>query len=292
MVGAACLGYLAPGFLLELGSALCVFLPGVPGEMKAMFDGAVTDLIDDRWSLEPPLTATLRVAALGESVLQERLRGFDAGDPRISLGFRTHMYENHLKLQAPGARSDEALRERFEAARTALRELLGIDCYGEGDTGLPEVVCGLLHQRGETVTTAESCTGGLVAQLLTSASGSSDVFQRGFVTYANEAKREMLGVPAELLVRHGAVSEPVACSMAEGARATARADWAVALTGIAGPTGGTPDKPVGLVYVALAGAAGTRVRKLHLFEDRALNRRLSAQAGLEMLRRDLIRAPR
>ncbi|MDP7114189.1 MAG: CinA family protein, partial [Myxococcota bacterium] len=124
----------------------------------------------------------------------------------------------------------------------------------------------------------------------TAEAGASDVFQRGFVTYANEAKQEMLGVPEALLIEHGAVSEEVAREMADGARRVASADWAVALTGVAGPGGGTADKPVGLVFAAVAGPDGTRVRRLQLFRDRALNRQLAAQAVLEMLRRDLARS--
>jgi len=280
----------APGFAVELGDTLAVFLPGVPSEMKPMFDTSVLALIGERWPVFPPLSATLRVAALGESVLQERVRDFDPGDDRISLGFRTYMIENHLKLLAQGDTRDPELRAHFDSARDDLRGRLGIDCYGEGDDTMAVVVSRLLRERGQTVATAESCTGGLVAQLLTAEAGSSDVFQRGFVTYANEAKQEMLGVPEALLIEHGAVSEPVARAMSEGARREAGADWAVALTGIAGPGGGTEDKPVGLVYASVAGPERTRVRRLQLFRDRELNRNLSAQVVLEMLRRDLIRS--
>lgn len=280
----------APGFAVELGGTLAVFLPGVPSEMKAMFDPAVLGIVGERWPLSPPLSATFRVAALGESVLQERVKDFGTGDPRITLGFRTYMFENHLKLVAHGDTTDPALQARFEEARGTLRGLLGIDCYGEGDASLAAVIGELLRGRGQTMTTAESCTGGMVSQLITAEAGSSDVFRRGFVTYHNDAKRDMLGVPEALLIEHGAVSEPVARSMAEGARRAAAADWGVALTGIAGPGGGTPEKPVGLVFAAVAGPAGARVRRLQLFRERDLNRRLSAQAVLEMLRRDLLRS--
>lgn len=280
----------APGFAVELGGTLAIFLPGVPSEMKAMFEPSVLGIVGERWPLSPPLSATLRVAALGESVLQERVKDFRTGDPRITLGFRTYMFENHLKLVAHGDTTDPALQARFEEARGTLREILGIDCYGEGDASLAAVIGELLRGRGQTMTTAESCTGGMVSQLITAEAGSSDVFRRGFVTYHNDAKRDMLGVPEALLIEHGAVSEPVARAMAEGARRAAGADWGVALTGIAGPGGGTAEKPVGLVFAAVAGPSGTRVRRLQLFRERDLNRRLSAQAVLEMLRRDLLRS--
>jgi len=279
----------APGFSVEIDTCECFFMPGVPSEMKAMFDRSVLPAIRERWSLTRPLTATFRVAAAGESNLQQRLSGIAADHPRLQLGFRTYMHENHVKLlmPAPSGEDDEAV---FERACDQVRESLGPDCYSEDpDESLAAVVGAELARRGQTVTTAESCTGGLLASLLTSVSGSSGYFQRAFVTYANEAKEEMLGVPRDMLAEHGAVSEPVARAMAEGARRSARADWALALTGIAGPTGGTPAKPVGLVYAAVAGPSRTWIRELRLFRERDLNRRLSASIALEMLRREMTR---
>ena len=282
----------APGFQLEFDGCACFFLPGVPAEMKAMFRDHVLPAVRQRWDLEEPLTATFRVAAAGESNLQQRLAEVGELHPEIRLGFRTYMHENHVKLLlAGGAASDPDARELFDRARQRVRELLGTDCYSEDpDETLAATLCQMLRERGQTVTTAESCTGGLLASLLTAVSGSSDVFDRAFVTYANAAKEEMLGVPGEMLQQHGAVSEPVAASMAEGARRGSGADWSMALTGIAGPTGGTPGKPVGLVYCAIAGPERTRVRKLRLFRDRDLNRRLSTTIAMEMLRREVLRS--
>lgn len=159
----------------------------------------------------------------------------------------------------------------------------------QDDESLPEEVNGLLRQRGHTVTVAESCTGGLLGAWITSAPGSSDVFRQGWLTYADEAKEQLLGVPGEMLRAHGAVSEPVARAMAVGARARAAADWALAITGVAGPTGGTEDKPVGTVYLALAGPGGTRVERMQFSRDREGNRRLSVRGALEMLRQELLR---
>ncbi len=280
----------APGFTVERGATLLVFLPGVPGEMRQMLRESVVPLVEARWALSPPLVATFRVAGVGESDLQERLAPLADLDPRIHLGFRTWMIENHVKLLVTGDTADPETRALFDEARRRVSALLGRDCYATDDRTLPEVVNDLLRRRGETVTAAESCTGGLLAGAITGVPGSSDVFARSYVTYADEAKRQVLGVPRGLLREHGAVSGPVAEAMARGARDAAGADWALALTGIAGPTGGTEDKPVGLVYVAAAGPERTRVRRLRFFRDRDLNRNLSVYAALEMLRREIERA--
>lgn len=280
----------APGFSVEIDTCECFFMPGVPGEMKEMLDRSVLPTIRERWTLAQPLTATFRVAAAGESNLQQRLSGIGDLHPDLQLGFRTYMHENHVKLLMPAGAEDEERVAAFERARLRVRDVLGADCYSENpDESLASAVGAALLLRNQWVTTAESCTGGLLASMLTSVSGSSAYFQRAFVTYANEAKEEMLGVPRDMIQEHGAVSEPVAKAMAEGARRAAHADWALALTGIAGPTGGTPAKPVGMVFAAVAGPARTWVRVLRLFRDRDLNRRLSATIALEMLRREMTR---
>lgn len=280
----------APGFRVLHEGAQCIFLPGVPSEMKVMIGEFVVPWILDTWSLSPPLTTTFRVAGVGESDLQERLAELERLDPRIELGFRTYMIENHVKLLVHGSTGDDELEELFQRARQQVRQILDGDCYEEGNRSLAEVVGEQLRDRGQTVTTAESCTGGLLAGMLTAVPGSSDYFERAYVTYANSAKADVLSVPTELLDEHGAVSKPVAAAMAEGARKAAGADWALAITGVAGPTGGTADKPVGLVFVAVAGPERTRVRRLQFFRDRDLNRRLSSHVALEMLRRDLLRS--
>ena len=280
----------APGFTVETDGCLCFFLPGVPREMKVMWEASVRPAIVERWPLVRPLTAVFRVASAGESNLQHRLDALgDLGDG-VELGFRTYMFENHVKLLLPAGVRTEDSAEVFERARARVREALGNDCYSEDeDESLAAAVGRMLTDRGETVTTAESCTGGLLSSLITSVSGSSAYFDRAFVTYANAAKAQLLGVPVADLEEHGAVSEPVVHAMAEGARERAGATWALALTGIAGPTGGTEDKPVGTVFAAVAGPDRTRVRRLRLFRDRDLNRRLSASIALEMLRREMLR---
>ena len=169
-----------------------------------------------------------------------------------------------------------------------IRERLGAIVYGEGDETLEAVVGRLLRERGKTLAVAESCTGGLVAQKLTDVPGSSAYFLGGVVAYGDASKRALLGVPAELLAAHGAVSDEVARAMAEGARARFGADLAVATTGISGPGGGTPEKPVGLVHIALADGTRTHADHFVFALDRQRHRMLTAQVALDWVRRSLL----
>ncbi len=168
-----------------------------------------------------------------------------------------------------------------------MRGIFGDAVFGEGKQELQALVVERLAARGERVALAESCTGGLVAQLVTSVPGASAVLDLGVVTYADAAKERLLAVPAALLAAHGAVSEPVARAMAEGARAVAPADWGIGITGIAGPSGGTPEKPVGTVHLALAGPAGTQAVARLYRGDRERIRRQAAFEALDLLRRAL-----
>ncbi len=167
--------------------------------------------------------------------------------------------------------------------------ILGANVVSADGAGIEEWLVDTLSRRGLTVSTAESCSGGLLASRITDAPGSSAVFRRGFVTYSNEAKTELLGVPAESIARHGAVSREVSTAMAEGAKEKAGSDYALALTGIAGPGGGTPEKPVGLVFISLARpGGGTICREARFPADRTTFKQLATQAALDMLRRDLM----
>ena len=286
----------APGCLLEVprpagGEPALVFcMPGVPRELQRMMDEQVLPRIAARRKVRSfARGALLRTFGIGESPLDERLRDV-ALPPGVELGFRTQFPDNHVRPVARAATPEEA-DARLEAAVAAIRERLGALVYGEGEETLEAVLVRLLTERGHTLALAESCTGGMIAELVTSVPGSSAVLRGGVVAYANEAKTALLGVPEALLDRHGAVSEPVARAMAEGARERFGADFALAVTGIAGPGGGTPDKPVGLVYVALADAAGSECRELQLAFDRERNRRLAAQVALDWLRRRVLGEP-
>jgi nicotinamide-nucleotide amidase len=271
--------------------ALVFCMPGVPRELYRMMDEQVLPRIAARRRITAFARATLlRTFGIGESSLDERLRGLDL-PPGVELGFRTQFPDNHVRpvARAPSEAEAEA---KLARACAAIRERLGPLVYGEGEAEtLEAVVVGLLTARGLTFAAAESCTGGMIAELVTAVPGASACFRGGVVAYSNEAKAALLGVPEALLERHGAVSAPVARALAEGARACFGSDLAVATTGIAGPGGGSPEKPVGLVYVALAEAAGTEVRELRFAFDRERNRRVGAQVALDWVRRRLLGEP-
>lgn len=273
----------APGFELKLNRALAYFMPGVPFEMKAMFESfvepSILPLLGDRH-----FQVLLRTYGLAESEVNDRLAGIEA-EFGVLIGYRATLPEIEVKVLARGA-SVELAKERAEAGARAVRERLGEEAiFGEGKTRFPEAVCLLLQAKSQTLALAESCTGGLVSELLTAHSGSSAVFRGGAVTYSNESKIALLGVPAVLLARFGAVSAEVARAMAEGARSAFNSDFALALTGIAGPTGATADKPVGLVHFAVASASGVSDRRVVFSGNRDQVRRRAAFAGLALVRR-------
>jgi competence/damage-inducible protein CinA-like protein len=278
----------APGAMLEEGDALFFCMPGVPRELRRMLEEQVLPRVAARRGVGGAVRATLlRTFGIGESSLDEMLRTVPL-EPGVDLGFRTAFPENYVRIVARGAAESEA-GAKLERARAALRAKLGPLCYGEGEEETLERVVGrLLAERGRTVAVAESCTGGLIGERFTSVPGSSAWFLGGVIAYSNEAKVALLGVSAEVIAREGAVSEAVARSMAEGARRLLGADLAVAATGISGPDGGTPEKPVGLVYVGLASEAGAQVRELFFPFDRLRHRGATAHTALEWIRRTLL----
>jgi len=282
----------APGCMLEVssGGVLVFCMPGVPRELYKMMDEQVLPRIAARRRVTAYARgALLRTFGIGESNLDEQLRDL-ALPAGVELGFRTQFPDNHVRPVARAATAEEA-DAKLRAALAAIRERLGSLVYGEGEDTLEVVLGRLLAERGRTLATAESCTGGMIAELMTAVPGSSVYLRGGVVAYANAAKTALLGVPEALLAEHGAVSEPVARAMAEGARARFGTDYAVATTGIAGPAGGTREKPVGLVYVALADASGTESRELFFAFGRDRNRRLAAQVAMDWVRRRLLGEP-
>lgn len=272
----------APGFGVQLGDSTVYFLPGVPREMKAMFADQVLPRI--RGSA-PNNThqVRLRTYGLGESAIGELLAGVEEAYPGITLGYRAHFPEVDVKVHARAATQSIA-RDLALRATADVRERLASIVYGEGDDCFPEVVGGTVRRRGWRLALAESCTGGLISHLLTSYPA-SDYLVGGAVTYANSAKCRLLGVAEDTLRGHGAVSAEVAAEMAEGARRLCEVDVALSVTGIAGPTGGTAAKPVGLVYWAVSHPGGTVVRH-HVFPgDREEIRMAAAYSVLDLLRR-------
>ena len=281
----------APGQALELGGRLLVLLPGPPGEMKPMFEEQVLPRLRARAGATRVVRRrVLRIAAMPESEVDEIAAPvysrFD--NPTTTILGAVGQVELHLVARGDGVEDAE---RRIEELAAALRSALPDRIFSEDGRDLPHVVIGLLRERGLSLSAAESCTGGLLCGRLTDVPGASATLERAYVTYANRAKVEELGLDPVLLERHGAVSEEVAAAMAQGARRAAAADVGVAITGIAGPDGGSAEKPVGLVFVALDGAAGTRVRRSVFPGARERVRFQATQVALEMLRRGLLGLP-
>jgi len=271
----------APGFSVTLGRAVAAFLPGVPSEMKAMFAASVVPRLAG-FTRPEAHQIRLRTYGLPESAVNDRLRGIEATHG-VTIGYRARIPEIEVKVFASG----EQAEGRVVAATADVRAALGDAIYAHGDTTFPATLLAELGVRKATLALAESCTGGLVAELLTDVPGSSRVFLGGVVAYSNASKSALLGVDAALLDAHGAVSEPVARAMAEGARARFGSTFAASVTGVAGPDGGTADKPVGLVHFAVASGRGTSAKAVNFGGNRSDVRKRSAFAVLALLRRAL-----
>ena len=272
----------APGFAVFLGTCRAFFVPGVPREMKAMFESAIVPRLRPVAVIDAH-QVRLRTFGLPEATVGERLAGLEEANRGLTIGYRASFPEIEVKVHVRAGGHDEA-RARASSIADEVRQRLGAYVYGEGEDTFPEAVGRAVRARGWRLAVAESCTGGLVGHLLTSVPAASDYFVGGAITYANSAKTRLLGVNEETLRGHGAVSPEVAAAMAEGVRRACEADVALAITGIAGPTGGTPEKPIGLVYWAVAQAGGTIVKSRTLFGDRAMIQRLAAYVGLSLVR--------
>ncbi len=279
----------APGFALKIDRGTFFFMPGVPAEMRKMLNEQVlpriTKMIKDPYFYE---CKTISSFGLGESALEERLDGFSERFPDINLGFRAGFPEVQVKLYQKKRSHDDLLYEQREAVNW-ITERLGDKIISLDGKSLATVVGKLLVDRKMTLAVAESCTGGLIANLLTNIAGSSGFFILSAVTYADIAKQKILGVSTETLEKYGAVHEETAKEMAAGARKLAGTTYAIATTGITGPTGGSPEKPVGTVCIASAGPDGIICKRYHFtFGKRLLNKKMFAAQALDILRRELI----
>ena len=286
----------APGLLIEVSpnpfrergqTSWLVMLPGPPRELHPMFREQVVPQLRQRLPLEGEFVCrTLKTTGLGESFVEEKiatpLQPLVAAGLEIGYCARVGEVDVRFVARGPGAAQTVAEAERL------VRALMPQHIFGEDDDQLEAVIVRRLTERKQTLALAESCTGGFLAHRITNVPGASAVFLAGLVTYSNEAKQRLLGVRAETLAAHGAVSEPVAREMAEGTRERNGADYALAVTGIAGPAGGTPEKPVGTVFIALATAQKTVV--LHPVNrfDRETFKYVTAQQALELLRRNML----
>ena len=278
----------APGQWLEAGRRRVALLPGPPREIRPMFDGLVLPRLA---GLGRGLSArrTLRLTGLGESAMENLLRPVYRTVPEgVTVTTLAGPGDLSIHLIFRGVADPAAAEARLDVLEAAIGRVLGPWIYSRDGAGLETVVGSLLRERGATLACAESCTGGLIGHRLTEVAGSSDYFLESAVVYANRAKVRRLGVPARLIERHGAVSAPVARAMAVGVRRTAGADYGLAVTGVAGPGGGTARKPVGLVHFALAHARGTAVER-HIFAGgRSAVKFQASQKALDMLRKALI----
>jgi nicotinamide-nucleotide amidase len=286
----------APGLWIEHDGKIVVLLPGPPRELQPMFKDAIRDRLAGVAGGIRLFRRLLRATGQSESYIEEKMQPLYArwagAETPISTTILASLGQIELHLTAATAGDGHAA---LDAAVEEVTQALGIDLFTVNGESMSEVVGALCWARGLRVAAAESCTGGLVMARLTEVPGSSDYVDRGVVVYSNQSKIDLLGVPAELIEQHGAVSEPVAQAMAMGAARIAGTDLAVAVTGIAGPGGGTPEKPVGRVVIAAtwtraggAQSAETRVRTYNFVGGREMVRFQASQAALDMLRRWLL----
>ena len=276
----------APAFALRIDRCQFFFLPGVPREYHRIVDEMVIPRLVQGTGNSVLRSRILQCYGVTESRLDDLVSRIREAHPEVRFGFRTKFPENHLSLSALAQDAGTAETNLAHVEREC-REALGAFVYGQDGVTFAQAVGERLASRNETICCAESCTGGLLTQLLTEVPGSSMWTAGAFVTYSYGLKQSALGVPHEMLQRHGAVSEQVGRAMAEGALARSGATWALAITGIAGPDGGTPEKPVGTVWLARAHKTGTVTKLAHYRGDRGQIRMQSAFGALQLLRQGM-----
>jgi nicotinamide-nucleotide amidase len=278
----------APGLYLRaninprIRSPHLFLLPGPPRELQPMFRTFVLPILRSIVPASALIERRLyKIADKGESLVEEAIGDRVLAVPGIELGYCARPGEVDVRIVGKA--------KAIEQADAIIRTTLGSSVFSAADETLEEVIVKLLAQRNQTVAVAESCTGGLLANRITNVPGASAVFLAGYVSYANQAKINMLDVDPKLIEKHGAVSEQVARALAEHARASATSDYALATTGVAGPSGGSPEKPVGTVHIALAASGETVAKKFFFPTDRETFKQIATQAALELLRRKLIK---
>jgi nicotinamide-nucleotide amidase len=281
----------APGLWLEEGEHIILLLPGPPRELKAMVTSLVDGPLRDRSAGQPLVRRLVRITGKSESHTDEALQSLYAEWARapipIAATILASLGQIELHLSASSA-SRGAAETTLDEAVEQVKGVMGLHVYSTDGRALEEVVGEMLAERALRIGVAESCTGGLIASRLTDVPGSSRYVERGIVAYSNAAKVELLGVPASLIDEHGAVSDPVATAMADGIRTRAEVDIGIGVTGIAGPDGGTPEKPVGTVSIAAVSPAESRVRTFRFVGGRDMVKFQASQAALDMVRRLLL----
>ncbi len=278
---------IAPGFYIEEEGLFIAVLPGVPSEMRAMFNEGLRPVLEEKFGGRMFIRRrVLRTCGLSESAVNQAIQNIlKRGVPSVGLSAKETGVDIRVIARGPNA---EQVQKQVEKTDAGIREKLGDAVYGVDGQELEEVVGALLKQRRLKLAVAESCTGGLIGGRITSIAGSSEYFERGAVVYSDRAKTEMLGVPPDLIEKHGAVSGKVAEAMAQGIRQTAHADLGLAVTGIAGPGGGSEKKPIGLVFTALASSQAVKIDEHRFLGTREQVRVKASQMALDMVRRYLI----
>jgi nicotinamide-nucleotide amidase len=275
----------APGFALPVEGKLIFVIPGVPAEAKLMITYGVIPALRKQFPQNDQYAAkqTIKTFGLSEAAVDDKLKDIDFNSLGVSIGFYPVFPENHIVLISRCITQEEALKN-LRKAQDEVASRLQDYIFAYGEKTLEEVIAGLLTEKKLTIAIAESCTGGLITNRLTDVSGSSDYLERGLVTYSNTAKINMLNVPAEVIEKYGAVSGETARLMAEGVRKLAGTDLGISSTGIAGPTGGSKEKPIGTVYLALADSKQTICRHYTYRWDRKRNKDMFSEAALFLLK--------
>lgn len=279
----------APAMILEKEGKVIISLPGVPLEMKNLLSEQIIPFLEKNFpNLEHIQSRIIRTSGLGESNLNDMIKDFIISNRKLNIGIYASPEDIKIQLNALAKTAEETKNILDEATRQ-LKVILGDYIFGYDNESLEEVTGNLLRRKKLSLAVAESCTGGMLGETLTTVPGSSDYFKGGIISYDGEIKEKLLGVPHTLLTRFGEVSEPVAKAMAEGARKKCNSDVGLSITGIAGPTGGSEEKPVGLVYIGLADAGQTLVQKHYFHNGRQAIRLRSVRRALNMLRLHIIK---
>ncbi len=282
----------APGTWIAKDGKIFISMPGVPYEMEGMMEDFVLPELKSKYNLDKQSRIIVNFLTTGipESILYERLGDLDQLLQGNKLAFLPNQFGVKMRLTVLGE-THEAAQNKLSEIEQKIRSLVGRYIYGKGDLKIEGVIARLLIDRGLKIATAESCTGGLLANRFTNINGSSNFFEKGMVTYSNAAKVEDLSVSEDLIQEKGAVSLEVARQMAEGIKAVSGVDIGIGVTGIMGPTGGTENKPVGLVYIGLCDEKVCTAKEFRFGDDRLLNKDRATQAAIEMLRRHLLGIP-
>jgi len=279
----------APGMWFDEGGVVYVSMPGVPYEMKYLMENEVVPRVQQRFKTPFIVHRTILTFGIGESFLAEKLGNFENTLPNnIKLAYLPSAGSVRLRLSGSG-NNEQELNTLLYQLTQELSDLIPEYIYGYDKDELPKVVGGLLKLNGFSLATAESCSGGFMAHLITSIPGSSAYYMGSSVTYSNESKTRLLNIPASLIEKHGAVSEPVVIAMAESVKKLFNVDCAIATTGVAGPGGGTPEKPVGSVWVGVSTPYETKAYLLRLGDNRLRIIEVAALSGLNFLRKALLK---